>query len=422
MAGPANIPSTSKPAATVVGAGIIGVCAALFLQRAGFEVTLVDREGPGEGCSKGNCGGIATTEFMPINKPGNLTRIPGWMLDPQGPLSVSWRHLPRLLPYFARFLAAGRPSRLREVIAACAPLSRAVWDDYGLLLRESGLQDEIINDFCVTLYDSDRDLAADQGKWDACDALGFGYSKLTGAEVTEMEPDIAGDFAWGFVNENWRNLKDPQRLVIRWAEQLRRQGGKLLLADVAGVTREGTRVTALELAGGERLAVDRLVVAAGAWSHLITRHFGYRPPLESDRGYNTTIADPGVNPGRQIVYPAQGLAITPMEKGLRIGGSVELAGLEAPANWRRCEAQVTRAKRVFPALKTGQTERWMGHRPCLPDSLPVIGPAPGLANTFLAFGHGHLGVTWAPTTGRLIAEAMCGEPSIDLTPYRADRF
>ena len=408
--------------ATVIGAGIIGISCALFLQRAGLAVTVIDRQAPGEGCSKGNCGGIATTEFMPLNKPGNLARIPGWLFDPKGPLALRWMSLPTLVPYLYQFLKAGRPSRVAEVIEACAPLSHATWADFDLLIQAAGLQNEIINDFCITLYDSDRDLAADQGKWEACDRLGFGYEKIPGAAVHELEPDIAADFAWGFINQDWRNTRDPQRFVTRLAEHLQRGGGTLQRAEVKTIDRQGSRATALRLAGGETLALDQLVLAAGAWSARLTRPIGLALPLASDRGYNSTIAEPGVAPRRQIVYPAQGLAITPMAHGLRVGGSVELAGLDTPPNYARCSAQLARAKRVYPKLRTDKVERWMGHRPSMPDSLPVIGTAPGLSNLHLAFGHGHLGLTWGPTTGRLIAELITATPSIDLTPYRPDRF
>ncbi len=415
--------ATGTGPVTIIGAGIIGVACALFLQRAGRRVTLVDRLAPGGGCSKGNCGGIATTEFMPLNKPGNLLRVPGWLLDPQGPLSIRWRNLPRLAPYLYQFLKAGRPSRVAAVVEACAPLSRATWDDFNLLLKDAGLEDEIVNDFCLTLYDSDRDLAADQGKWDACDRLGFRYEKLAGPALRELEPDLAPDFAWGFINCDWRNARDPEALVQRLADQVQRQGGTIERGEVAAIDHDESRATALRLADGRSLPVDHLVIAAGAWSARLTRQFGLKLPLEADRGYNTTIPDPGVKPSRQITYPAGGLAITPLPAGLRVGGSVELAGLDAPPDYRRSEAQIKRARRVYPKLRAETAERWMGHRPSMPDSLPVIGPAPGFSNIHLAFGHGHLGLTWGPTTGRLMAEMIAGgAASIDMTPYRADRF
>ena len=409
---------------TVIGAGIVGISCALYLQRAGHDVTVIDRQGPGEGCSYGNCGGIATTEFMPLSKPGNLMRVPGWLLDPLGPLSIKWSHLPGLLPYLLRLLQTGRPGKVREIVAAAVPLSHATWGDFNPLLKDAGLEDEIINDFCLTLYDSDADLRADQAKWDFCQEHGFGFEKLPGAGLRDLEPDLAPDFAWGFINTDWRNARDPHRLVVKLAEHMVGQGGRICRGEVAAIEAGDGQANALQLTGGERLEVESLVVAAGVWSKLLTRPFGLKVPLQSDRGYNTTIAEPGIAPKRQIVYPAQGLAITPMDGKLRLGGSVELANLDTAPNYKRTEAQVKRTQRVFPKLQmNGEIERWMGQRPSTPDSLPVIGRAPQLSNVYLAFGHGHLGLTWGPTTGRLIAALLSGQPTgIDMQPYRADRF
>ena len=413
----------TTPQATVIGAGIIGLACALHLQQAGFAVTLVDRQGPGEGCSFGNCGGVAVNEFMPLSQPGHLLKVPGWLLDPLGPLALRWPDLPLLTPWLLRFLWAGRRSRVAEIVAAAAPLSHATAEDFPRLLKACGSEDLLANDECLTLYGSEAELRADQGKWEACARHGFPFDKLPGAELRQLEPDLAPDFAWGFVNKGWRHLSDPFRLCQRLAGTIERQGGVLRRAEVARIETADGRATSLRMTDGTTLPCGNLVIAAGAWSRRLTAPLGDKVPLGADRGYHTTIAEPGVSPRRQIIHPARGLAITPLAMGLRIGGSVELARLEAPPNFARAEAQVRRAKRVFPGLTSDQGSRWMGHRPTLPDSLPVIGRAGRLANVVYAFGHGHLGLTWAPTTGRLIAELLSGEPpSIDLAPYRVERF
>ena len=408
---------------TVVGAGVVGLSCALYLQRAGRAVTVIDRLGPGEACSFGNCGGIAVTEFMPLSQPGHLAKVPGWLLDPLGPLAVRWPYLPRLAPWLLRFLMAGTKKRVAEVVAAAAPLSHSTWDDLLPLLRSAGVEDMVAPDECLTLYGSEAEYRADRDKWAFCEIHGFPHETLPGEELRQLEPDLAPDFARGVINKGWRHVHDPFRLVQAFAEDFARQGGVLKRAEVRGIEAAEGGVRALHLADGTRQPVESLVIAGGAWSHRLARQIGDRVPLEADRGYHTTIADPGVSPRRQIVHPAQGLAITPLEMGLRIGGSVELGGLDAPPNYARARAQVERARRIYPGLKKTEGSRWMGPRPSLPDSLPVISRATRAPNAYYAFGHGHLGLTWAATTGRLIAELVTGrEPGIDLAPYRVDRF
>ncbi len=408
---------------TVIGAGIIGICCALALRRAGFAVTVIDRLGPGEGCSFGNCGGIAVTELMPLSQPGRLAKVPGWLLDPLGPLAIKWSYLPRLAPWLIHFLKAGRKQRVDRIVAAAAALCHATWEDYRPLLKEAGLERLVQQEFCLSLYASDRELAADQGRLNYCQAYGIPLEKLPGPALRDLEPDLAPDFAWGVLNRGWRHVADPYRLVTGLAELFVRQGGEIRRGSVAAIEAGEGRAERLRLAGEGPIELETLVIAAGAWSRRLTEPLGDPVPLEADRGYHTTVPDPGVSPKRQVVHGAQGLAITPLAMGLRIGGSVELAGLEAPPDYRRARAQIERAKRVFPALRAEGGERWMGHRPAMPDSLPVIGPARRQRNVFYAFGHGHLGLTWGPTTGRLIADLVAGRPSeIDLAPYRVDRF
>ena len=417
-------PNDAAPSqVTVVGAGIIGVSCALALQRAGFQVTVVDRQGPGEACSYGNCGGIAPTEFMPLSQPGYLLKVPGWLLDPTGPLAVKWSYMPRLAPWLLQFLAAGRRARVRAIATAAIALCKSTWDDHQPLLAAAGIADIVQPDECLSLYDTDADLRADRPRLDFCAEHGLAVETIDGRTLCELEPDLAPDFAWGVINHGWHHVSDPFRVVTALADLFVARGGRLQQSEVARIETSGGGAARLHLRGGESLPVQTLVIAAGAWSHQLARQLGDRIPLESDRGYHTTIPDPGVNPKRQIVHGAQGLAITPLAMGLRIGGSVELAGLETPPNYSRARAQVKRAKRVYPGLTNEEGSRWMGHRPSLPDSLPVIGRAPGAANVYYAFGHGHLGLTLGPTTGRLIAELMSGTtPTIDMSPYRAERF
>ncbi|MGI9414454.1 MAG: NAD(P)/FAD-dependent oxidoreductase [Hyphomicrobiales bacterium] len=415
----------SSPAAhvAIIGAGVIGMSTALYLQRDGWRVTVVDRVDPGRSCSYGNAAGIALTEVVPISKPGLMMRVPGWLLDPSGPLSIRPYYFPKLLPWLLRFLAQGRTDRVRTLADAAANLSRSVIHDFDTLLKMAGAQDLVQGDCCATIYDHEAEYTKAEWEWRLRAEHGFPCRRISGAEMHELEPDVSPDVGCAVIMDGWRNLTDPYRFVAAMAERFVRDGGALVQGDVRSVDMADGEVRRLRLADGASIAADKLVVAAGAWSHKLARQLGSKVPLEADRGYNKTMPNTGITLGRQLVYETAGLAVTPLEQGLRIGGGVELADVDAPANLARADLLVDKAKKSLPGLRDTSGESWMGPRPGLPDFVPVISASPHVSNVFYAFGHGHVGLTWGPTTGRLIAEMIAGKPGkIDLRPYRIDRF
>jgi D-amino-acid dehydrogenase len=409
--------------ATVIGAGIVGICCACYLQRAGFTVTVVDRLGPGEGVSFGNAGGLATGEIVPHATPGMIGEIPGWLLDPFGPLAVRWSYLPRAMPWLMRFLLASSESRVRKISAALATLSDVSQADYQPILAAAGLSDIVAGHDCLYLYDNEAQFLAEKFNWDLRREHGISFETLAGPAVHELEPDLAPGITFGVRMHGWYHALNPYRLVTGLAEHFQRQGGKIERGDVLAVERAEGRARRLRLGDGRSLEVERLVIAAGAWSSKLVEQLGSRAPLESHRGYHVTIPGSPITPQRLVLYPRQGFVVVPMEMGIRVAGTVEIAGLEAPPNYKRAQALVRKAKHIYPALDGLTGEEWMGHRPALPDSLPVIGRSPVVKNAFFAFGHGHLGLTFGATTGRMIAELAVGSPpSLDLQPFRIDRF
>ena len=412
---------------TVVGAGIVGICCACYLQRAGFTVTVVDRLGPGEATSFGNAGGLATGEIVPHATPGLIWEIPGWLLDPLGPLAVRWSYLPRAMPWLIRFLLAGSEPRVRNIAAALATLSEVSQADYQPILAAAGLSDIVARHDCLYVYDTEAQFLAEKFNWDLRREHGITFETLASAALHELEPDLAPGITFGVRMHGWYHVLNPYRLVTGLAEHFQRQGGKIERGEVLTVERaergaEG-RVRRLRLGDGRTLEVERLVIAAGAWSTKLVKQLGSRAPLESHRGYHVTIPGTPIKPQRLVLYPPQGFVVVPMEMGIRVAGTVEIAGLEAPPNYKRAQVLLRKAKHIYPALEGLTGEEWMGHRPALPDSLPVIGRSPVVENVYFAFGHGHLGLTFAATTGRMIAElAAGGTPSLDLRPFRIDRF
>ena len=416
---------TTHPATDVaiVGAGVIGMSTALFLQREGHRVTVVDRVDPGRSCSYGNAAGIAITEVVPISKPGLMMRVPGWLLDPSGPLSIRPYYFPKLLPWLLRFLAQGRMDRVKALADAAAALSRNVIDDFDTLLKLAGAQHLVHGECCATIFDDEAEYTKSEWEWRLRAEHGFPCRKISGAEMHELEPDVSDRIGCAVIMDGWRNLTDPYRFVAMMAERFERAGGALIRGEVRSLEVSDGRVRSLRLSDGANVAADAVVIAAGAWSHKLAARLGSKVPLEADRGYNKTMPNTGISLGRQLVYETAGLAVTPMEQGLRVGGAVELADVDAPPDYRRSELLVAKAKKILPGLGDTSGESWMGARPGLPDFVPVISVSPHIPNVYYGFGHGHLGLTWGPTTGRILADMISAKsPEIDLHPYRVDRF
>ena len=410
---------------TIIGAGIIGISTAAFLQRAGHKVTVIDRVPPGEGCSFGNAGGIAFAEVMPTIHPRVLLKIPGWLLDPLGPLTIRWSYLPKALPWF---LAAGRnalPHRVRRITAGRAALGLRAVSDFDTLLQAAGAGDLLVKRDSLRLYDSEAQFRAEEPERLVKREHGYDMKRLSPGEIAEIEPDLARDFACGAFHGGWYYVRNPKTVVVSIAEYLVRHGGEILQDEVVKVTQDGARAESLTLkAGGER-KLDRLVICAGAYSNFFAREFGDKVLLEAERGYHLVIPDPGITLGRSLTYVKTPMAMTPMDVGLRLAGTDEFAGLDAEPNWKRADVLWPFAKRCLPKLREidNTVSRWMGRRPGTPDSLPVIGPSRKLSNVWYGFGHGHMGLTWGPTTGRLLSEMLSGVAgNTDLSAFRVDRF
>lgn len=402
----------------VIGAGIVGLSCARSLRAEGHDVAVLDRDPPGDKCSFGNAAGIGVTEIIPASVPGLAWKVPGWLFDPLGPLSLRLAHAPKLLPWLLRFLKEGSWERVEQIAAALAPLSARTYDDLVPLLDEIGLAHELHRVGALWVYDTRAGFEADLRFHAIRRRHGLVCEELSGEEARHLEPALGPGIRHAVMTPQWARVSDPKRIVDRLRTHLEAQGVAMLTGDVTAV--EGRQVVTRD---GARLPFDRLVVAAGAWSGRIARTVGDRALIESERGYNTTLPDAGVSLSREVIFAERSFVATPIEAGLRIGGAAEFAGLDAPPNYARSDALAELAKRYLPGLNTQGGTRWMGHRPTTADSLPVIGVSPHRADVLYAFGHGHTGLTFGPTTGRLIAELVAGRPtSVDVTPFAIQRF
>ncbi len=417
-------PSQSKQHAVVVGSGIVGVNVGLALLKKGYDVTLLDRGEPGMGASFGNAGGIAVTECAPIAMPGVWTNLPGWLMDPLGPLSVRWSYLPKMMPWLIRFLAASSKSRVDQIATELAALLNRAWEDYDPVIAEAGLSGAVFKkEGAMGVYRSEKTRRDAEYGIDLRRRNGVKIRDLTKDEVRDIEPALAPIFACGVMEEDWGRVLDPFRIVMGLYNHFIERGGKSQNAEVTNFVYRDGKPRAAMTAQGEQITFDKLVIACGAWSKTLATRLGSSVPLDTERGYNTTVPYNGVKLSRMIICADDSFVLTPMEMGIRVGGAVELGGLVAAPNYDRAKALFAKGKEVLPKLSAEGGTEWMGFRPSMPDSKPVISASPKHENVFFAFGHGHLGLTMAATTGRLIADLMSeATPPINMTPYRIDRF
>ncbi|WP_269931471.1 NAD(P)/FAD-dependent oxidoreductase [Aminobacter sp. HY435] len=406
----------------IIGAGIVGIAAAAYLAEVGQKVTVIDRTGICEETSSGNAAAFAFSDVLPLAHKGMIGNVPKWLADPLGPLSIPPAYLPRLLPWLYRFWRAGSSANYEASLAAQAGLMKLAEQEWASLMARSGTGSMLREDGALELYESDDEFRAALPSWEARERFGISGRHLGKAELAGYQPGLSDRFTRGTFVPGWKTVSDPQDLgkaIWRHAEGM---GARFLKGDVALVRPVDGRVL-IQLKQGRTLFAQKVLIAAGAWSHKLTRQLGDIIPLETERGYNTTLPVTAFEVKRQLTFPGHGFVITPLSTGLRIGGAVELGGLTRRPDYARSRAMLEKAKKFLPGLDPSGGREWMGFRPSLPDSLPVIGGSQQHPNIHYAFGHGHLGLTQSAATGRLIRDRMLGNPlPLDIAPFSAQRF
>lgn len=406
----------------VIGAGTVGACCAWHLVRAGFRVTLVDRAEPGQATSYGNAACISPSQVVPFSYPGVWKQIPRWLLDPMGPLTIRWRDLPAVGPWLWKFWRHGNAEGVRACSAAQARLMHRVKPDLAELLDGAGLNHLLRAKGLILLYDSRDDFEQDRWRHDVAESLGFGWDYLGPQELALMAPAIRLRDGVALHFSYWQHTVDPAGLTAAIAEAAMANGAEWVNDDVERVAAGDGRVEA-RLAGGRALVADRLVIAAGPWSNRLAAQLDHAVPMTPKRGYHCMIPDPGVELEYPVTSGSRSFVMTPLDGGLRVAGTAEFARLDAPPDYRRARVLLDHARRYLPDLRHDEFTEWMGQRPMMADSLPVISPSPSRPEVIYAFGHGHYGLTQGATTGRIVARLASGDdPGLNLAPYRFDRF
>ena len=410
----------------VIGSGVVGLACAATLTQRGHQVRWIDPDPPGRGCSGGNAGLFSLSSFVPLALPGAWAKAPGWLTDPQGPLTIRPAYLSRVLPWLWQL---HRSSRLDRVVAsadAMHTLLAPTWDAWLPLAQWAGASALIRRDGWAAAYRSKMALDGDALGWRLRTERGIRIDTLTGGSVREFDPNLSPAITHLLHLPDQGHCLDPLGLCQALARAVLAHGadapvpGRALSFEV----RDG-RIAQVHTERGA-IDVDAVVVAAGAFSGALAAQLGARVPLDTERGYHITLKSPSVMPRVPLLEAEGKWFATPMTAGLRLAGTVEFAGLDAAPNWLRANALVDQLPKLLPQLNhraIGDADRWMGRRPSLPDSRPVIGRSPRFVNAVLAFGHAHVGLTSAAMTGRLVAQLLTGErPSIDLSPFAPDRF
>jgi D-amino-acid dehydrogenase len=419
---PAETRRGDRPDVAVVGAGIVGICVAAYLADAGYTVTVLDRTGICEETSAGNAAALAFSDVLPLAHKGMIRQLPKWLADPLGPLSIPPAYLPALLPWLLRFWRAGRADRYEAALSAQAGLMRLSAREWAAFMDRSGTRDMLREDGSLELYESQDEFAASLPGWAARQRFGIGFRHVDGADLADLQPGLSPRFVKGTFVPDWKTVADPKRLGKAAFAHAQRQGARFECVEVRSVRATGNAAIVTR-ADGSELFAGRVVLCAGAWSHRLAATLGDRIPLETERGYNTTLPGDAFDIRRQLIFSGHGFVVTPIDGRIRVGGAVELAGLDRPPNFARARAMLEKASAFLPGLRTQGGREWMGYRPSLPDSLPVIGRSTASPSVLYAFGHGHLGLTQATATARLIRDLVLRQaPPIDLAPFSPQRF
>ena len=406
----------------IIGAGVIGAATALALQNDGHDVTLIDRSAPCSGASFGNAGAIVNGSCAPTAMPGILFDALRMMTQPDSPISIRPAYLHRILPWLFRFILQSRTSAVKQNATNLHALSRHAVASWQNLIEQTELASVFRSTGWLKVYESKRSFAGTWADRDLLDKLGTPYDVLDAAQIHDLEPNLAPIFTHGFYQKDSLSISNPERLVKGMVELFSTRGGAYRQFAVDHISIQSN---AIQLKGhSECLSADKVVVATGSWSRNLARQLGDRVPLETERGYHLVLPESTQTLlNRPVLNGEKSFVLSPMETGLRMTAQSELAGLDIAADYGNIRKLLPHAKRMLPAMDIREQSAWMGFRPSLPDSLPVLGFSGKSKNIVYAFGHQHLGMTLAAISARIVADLFASrEPPVPVAPYRPNRF
>ncbi|MCP4433566.1 MAG: FAD-binding oxidoreductase [Gammaproteobacteria bacterium] len=407
----------------VIGGGIIGLCAAEKLVSQGHEVTIIEKDRIAAGASYGNAAGFAFSEVMPMASYTTILQSLRWIMDPAGPFSIIPQDLPYTLNWLIRFALASRKSTFEQSLRVQAKLMQLGKTTLPQMLERTNLDKMVNTTGALYLYDTKSQYLAAQKSWRLRQKYDVEYECYQGSELHRYQPGLANNIFGGIHSPNFQLVSNPNDFCLAIHKHIQPNAVATIYHNVVGLTPKEGRVE-VALQGADSLMADKVIIAAGPWSGELSRALGDNVPLTGERGYNTTLPKSALpDLTRTIFFAPHGFVIAPLADGVRVGGASEIARLDRPANYKRSDALLRKAKALVPELQLTDGEQWMGIRPTTPDTLPVIGTASRHPNVIYAFGHGHLGLTQATATAQLIYEIVSGQKrSIDPDSLSASRF
>ena len=408
--------------ALVLGAGIVGTSVALHLVRRGLSVALVDKRGPGEETSYGNTGVIVGANVFPTGFPRSLKKLLQVALKRAPESNYHWGDLLKIAPWLVSYYGFSTLEKLKDSAVKLRPLMSRALAEHKALLEESGALGYLRENGWLTLYRSDVAFEAMQPQLEFGAGIGVAAQALDTEGARALEPSLAPVFRHALLWPDVASLSNPLMVTRAYAARFAALGGVFINGDARSLQRADGRWR-VATADGSVEAADA-VVALGPWAPDVLEPLGIKVPLGIKRGYHWHYAAQGnAALSRPVIDTEYGYALTPMEQGIRLTTGAEFAARDAPATPVQFDRLMPHAKALFPLGEPKESVPWLGRRPNMPDALPVLGRAPGQDGLWLAFGHGHWGLTLGPVTGRLIAEMMTGAtPFTDPAPYRAERF
>ncbi len=402
----------------VIGAGIIGLAVAVYLVKQGRRVTLIDRKGICQETSQQNAGALAFSDILPLASPHILRQAPKWLFDPLGPLSIRPSYALKIAPWLLRFGAASRPAAYQASVTTQTELMRLAAKEFHVMLGWAGCSHLIMQDGSLQVYEGAAQFSASLAGWAHRTNAGIEFEHVSGQRLAQLQPNLAASITAATFVPGWETVSDPYEVGCALGQYLISAGSQFIRDAVLSITPTADGAQ-LRLQSGQPVSAKQVVVATGAWSKLLAEQLGDSVCLETERGYNTTLPVGSFDLKRQVIFGAHGFVVTPLSCGIRVGGATELGGLNLPPNFKRSTTMLNKAAQLLNGLKTEGGTQWMGFRPSMPDSLPVIARSKVSPNVVYAFGHGHLGLTQSAVTGRLVSQLiMQTTPSLDMQPFR----
>lgn len=407
---------------TVLGAGIVGICVATTLQQQGHSVTLVDRDDPGAGCSSGNAGMIQCSSVVPLATPGVIRSVPRMLLDQKQPLVIRWNALAHIFPFLMRFVASAHPAKVQKISEALATIVPRAYDAYEPLLRAAGARNLVRKAGELYVYKSTASFTGGSFPHELRRRQGIEVQDIPLRDLYDLEPALARDFRHAVYLPDSYQTADPLEISRALVRLFVSMGGTFARETVTDIVMgpDGPDYVQTD-AGCHR--IDHLVLAMGAYSGALARRLGSPVPLRGERGYHLMLTNPGVSLRTSVISGDYKFGILQMQHGIRLAGTAELARLDAAPDYDRARRLLPLARQILPGLDGAEAKPWMGHRPSMPDSLPVICRSPRHRSVYFAFGHGHSGLTLGAMTGRIIGDLVAGRtPDPDVSPFDVRRF